>query len=151
MAEKKEKPVDWEKLGENAKKVNSDLGQALKELGNQNVTDFFHNVADLFRKKQQPQKSLDDIAKANSELIDKRILERERTTGQKFGAGRFRIVLDGDIFNLITELYFKDPEGQWLEVKGSYASPVSSLTEESRQTLEAQKELTYPIEPPSAD
>ena len=50
MAEKKEKPVDWEKLGEKAKKVNSDLGQALKELGNQNVTDFFHNVADLFRK-----------------------------------------------------------------------------------------------------
>ena len=41
MAEKKEKPVDWEKLGEKAKKVNSDLGQALKELGNQNVTDFF--------------------------------------------------------------------------------------------------------------
>lgn len=40
MAEGKEESVDWKKLSDNAKKVHSDLGQALKALGNENVSDF---------------------------------------------------------------------------------------------------------------
>ena len=59
MAEGKEESVDWKKLSDNAKKVHSDLGQALKALGNENVSDFFQNVVNLFR--ETPKKSLENI------------------------------------------------------------------------------------------
>jgi hypothetical protein len=149
MAEGKEESVDWKKLSDNAKKVHSDLGQALKALGNENVSDFFQNVVNLFR--ETPKKSLENIAKANSEIIDKHILEKEHDSGLKFIAGKFRITLVGEKFRLSTELYYQDSEGKWEKEDGSTESPVDSLTEESRKTLEEQKELTYPVEPPVSE
>lgn len=104
-----------------------------------------------FLSKAVPAISIDEFAAERSRQIDRHILEKERSASLKFVSGTFRIAWASPKFRMSMELYYQDQEGHWQKEESSEEEPVESLTEDSRQLLEHQKDLNYPVERPEPD
>lgn len=129
---------EWQNFKQRFLDMLCDLRQALCQLFSQ----FFSKPVPVHPR------SIEQIAEERSRQIDRHILDKERSENLKFASGQFRIRWGSPRFTTLLVLYYQTSEGKWLEEKSKYDMPVESLTEESRQRLEKQKELTYPINPP---
>ncbi|MDY6337224.1 MAG: hypothetical protein SPL25_09120 [Succinivibrionaceae bacterium] len=144
MADEKDKAdnTSWPERRERAAKVWSGLGQGLAKL----LTTDLSELGNPFRKASP--KSTEEFAQEFAKGIDGYILEKERSAKLTFVSGTLKMAWGGDKFLMSTELYYQDSEGKWQKEESSTERPAEELTEESRKTLEEQKEITYPIEHP---
>lgn len=118
------------------------MGQGLAKL----FTTDLSELGNPFRKASP--KSTEEFAQEFAKGIDGYILEKERSAKLTFVSGTLKMAWGGDKLLMSTELYYQDSEGKWQKEESSTERPAEELTEESRKTLEEQKEITYPIEHP---
>lgn len=120
--------------------VAADVGKATESIIN-DMAEMFGNIL--------PQISLDEFAKRASDAIDDKI-KPVIQDGNAFIDGRYKLtLLDKKSFRSSFAIYFKKPNGEYLEMSGeSKVFSLNRLEDDGRAELEAKKEISYEVHEP---
>ena len=108
-----------------------------------------NDMAEMFRN-ILPQISLDEFAQRSSDAIDSTI-KPVIQDGNAFIDGRYKLtLLDKKSFRSSFEIYFKKPNGEFMEMSGeSKVFSINRLTLEGQEELRAKKEISYEVHEPA--
>ena len=121
--------------------VAADVGKATESIIN-DMAEMFGNFL--------PQISLDEFAHRASDAIDSKIKPVVQD-GNEFIDGRYKLtLLDKKSFRSSFEIYFKKPNGEYLEMSGeSKVFSINRLMPESQEELRSKKEISYEVHEPN--
>lgn len=122
--------------------VAADVGQATESI----INDMAEMFTNIFANKI----SLDEFAHRANDAIDSRI-KLALQDGNKFIDGRYRLILvEENTFRSTFEIYFKQPNGEFMEMSGeSKIFSLNRLEEDGRAELRSKKEISYEVNEPS--
>lgn len=120
--------------------VAADVGKATESIIN-DMAEMFGNIL--------PQISLDEFAKRASDAIDDKI-KPVIQDGNAFIDGRYKLtLLDKKSFRSSFAIYFKKPNGEFMEMSGeSKVFSINRLTPEGQEELCGKKEISYEVHEP---
>ena len=121
--------------------VAADVGKATESIIN-DMAELFGNFL--------PQISLDEFAQRASDAIDSKI-KPVIQDGNAFIDGRYKLtLLDKKSFRSSFAIYFKKPNGEFMEMSGeSKVFSINRLTPEGQEELRAKKEISYEVHEPN--
>lgn len=115
----------------------------------QRIETLFDTLLDKV-KLMRPRRTLEQIAKMCSEKMDALIIREESQNHYTYIGGRFIIFsVDEKSFRLVAELYFKNHQDEWVEVKStSQPRNMEYLTKDSVIELLSKGQVAFEIEEP---
>ena len=121
--------------------VAADVGKATESIIN-DMAELFGNFL--------PQISLDEFAQRASDAIDSKI-KPVIQDGNAFIDGRYNLtLLDKKSFRSSFAIYFKKPNGEFMEMSGeSKVFSINRLTLEGQEELRTKKEISYEVHEPN--
>jgi len=121
--------------------VAADVGKATESIIN-DMAEMFGNFL--------PQISLDEFAQRASDAIDNKI-KPVIQDDNAFIDGRYKLtLLDKKSFRSSFAIYFKKPNGEFMEMSGeSKVFSINRLTLEGQEELRAKKEISYEVHEPN--
>lgn len=127
---------------EKKNEVAADVGKATESIIN--------DMAEMFGNVFLPQINLDEFAHRASDAIDSKI-KPVIQDGNEFIDGRYKLtLLDKKSFRSSFEIYFKKPNGEFMEMSGeSKIFSINRLTAEGQEELRANKEISYEVHEPN--
>ena len=101
-------------------------------------------------KLMRPRRTLEQIAKMCSEKMDALIIREENQNNYRYIGGRFIIFpVDEKSFRLVAELYFKNHQDEWIEIKStSQPRNMEYFTKDSVIELLSKGQVAFEIEAP---
>ena len=93
---------------------------------------------------------LDELVSVYSEPLDT-IIEEEMSRGNNYVGGEFKVsCLSSKYFELSFELYFQNPDKQWIKREGrSKPQSMTYFTRQAATELKEKESISFEIDPPS--